>query len=50
MWFYKLNLPQQKPNHNINKIEAVIKLSYHQGVEKLAKKPASEYFNFFIII
>jgi len=30
MSFYKLNLPQQKPNHKINKIEAVIQLSYHQ--------------------
>jgi len=38
-WFYKPNLSQQKPNHKIDKIEAVIQLSYIiKCVEKLAKK------------
>jgi len=35
MWFYKLNLPQQKPNHKIDKIEAVIQLLYHQVCWKI---------------
>jgi len=35
MWFYKRNLPQQKPNHKIDKIVAVIQLSYHQVCWKI---------------